>query len=55
MKRQKKREKEKENENQKGQEKRKRPIHTVTGLATSWHHFTWPPPQHQATQRARGE
>ena len=21
-----------------------------TGLATSWHHFTWPPPQHQATQ-----
>ena len=25
------------------------------GLATSWHHFTWPPPQHQATQRATGE
>ena len=26
-----------------------------TGLATSWHHFTWPPPQHQATQTTRGE
>ena len=26
-----------------------------TGLATSWHHFTWPPPQHQATQQATGE
>ena len=26
-----------------------------TALATSWHHFTWPPPQHQATQRATGE
>ena len=24
-----------------------------TGLATSWHHFTWPPPQHQATQHPR--
>ena len=24
-----------------------------TGLATSWHHFTWPPPQHPATQRAQ--
>ena len=24
-----------------------------TGLATSWHHFTWPPPQHQATQNPR--
>ena len=23
---------------------------TRTGLATSWHHFTWPPPQHPATQ-----
>merc|ERR1712097_218614 len=21
-----------------------------TALATSWHHFTWPPPQHQAQQ-----
>ena len=26
-----------------------------TGLATSWHHFTWPPPQHQAKQTTRGE
>ena len=26
-----------------------------TALATSWHHFTWPPPQHQATQHATGE
>ena len=24
-------------------------------LATSWHHFTWPPPQYPATQRATGE
>ena len=24
-----------------------------TGLATSWHHFTWPPPQHPATQHPR--
>ena len=23
------------------------------GLATSWHHFTWPPPQHPATQNPR--
>ena len=34
-----------------GKERRKRPTHT--GLATSWHHFTWPPPQHQATQNPR--
>ena len=28
---------------------------TRTGLATSWHHFTWPPPQHPATQKTRGK
>ena len=26
---------------------------TRTGLATSWHHFTWPPPQHATTQNPR--
>ena len=31
------------------------PLPFRRGLATSWHHFTWPPPQHPATQRARGE
>eukprot|EP00746_Dinoflagellata_sp_MGD_P149829 gnl/MRDRNA2_/MRDRNA2_81818_c0_seq3.p1 gnl/MRDRNA2_/MRDRNA2_81818_c0~~gnl/MRDRNA2_/MRDRNA2_81818_c0_seq3.p1 ORF type:complete len:183 (-),score=25.62 gnl/MRDRNA2_/MRDRNA2_81818_c0_seq3:683-1231(-) len=40
-------------EHEKEKEKGKRP--TCTGLATSWHHFTWPPPQHQATQTTRGE
>ena len=24
-----------------------------TGLATSWHHFTWPPPQRHATQTSQ--
>ena len=24
------------------------------GLATSWHHFSWPPPQPPAMQQARG-
>ena len=41
--------KQKENEGAKG--KGERPART--GLATSWHHFTWPPPQHQATQNPR--
>ena len=36
-----------------GKEMRKRPFRQ--GLATSWHHFTWPPPQHPATQLATGE
>ena len=39
--------------NEGGKGKGKRP--TRTGLATSRHHFTWPPPQHPATQQAKGE
>ena len=40
-------------EKRKAEKKEKRKSLTHTGLATSWHHFTWSPPQHQATQNPR--
>ena len=41
-----------ENKIRKGRNKkeRRKAKRKELGLATSWHHFTWPPPQHQATQ-----